>query len=203
MSGTLCTKSYGLIRFSAGKPSLPPLRARYPTLYSKFSCTNSAKDNWHPLHRLNALRHFHNSTLHTISPCNAQECWQTKVNLRTPRAAFRRPMGSNLISTRLFSTPATEGETADLVKWIEAGGGRCESMRIATDSVNGQTLVADRRIREGKQVTPPPPRLAPAGGTVHRAKNTALLAIPPQFPRRMCHCNCPVGPFCCMLPRAC
>ena len=62
-----------------------------------------------------------------------------------------------MANTRLFSTSATEGETADLARWIEAGGGRCESLRIATDTVNGQTLVAERPIRKGKQLVLLPP----------------------------------------------
>lgn len=57
-----------------------------------------------------------------------------------------------MAGSRLFATPATAAETDDLVKWIEAGGGRCESLHIATDNQNGQTLVASRDIRKGKQL---------------------------------------------------
>ncbi len=56
------------------------------------------------------------------------------------------------MDTRLFATAATAAETQDLVKWIESGGGRCESLYIATDAQNGQTLVASRDIRKGKQL---------------------------------------------------
>ena len=55
-------------------------------------------------------------------------------------------------NARLFATAATAAETNELVKWIESGGGRCESLHIATDNQNGQTLVASRDIRKGKQL---------------------------------------------------
>ena len=53
---------------------------------------------------------------------------------------------------RLYATVATTAETQDLIKWIESGGGRCENLQIATDDQNGQTLVATRDIRKGKQL---------------------------------------------------
>lgn len=55
-------------------------------------------------------------------------------------------------SSRLFATSATAAQTQDLIGWIEAGGGRCESLQIATDDQNGQTLIASRDIRKGKQL---------------------------------------------------
>ena len=62
-----------------------------------------------------------------------------------------------MAGSRLYATAATVAQTQDLVTWIEAGGGRCESLNIGTDDQNGQTLVSSRDIRKGKQLVLLPP----------------------------------------------
>jgi len=89
-------------------------------------------------------------------------------------------------STRLFSTAATESVTGDLIKWIEEGGGRCESLRIATDNTNGQTLVASRPIRKGKQlVLLPSSRQLKAYSAEPALQNLIDLVPPDLWPARL------------------
>lgn len=84
-------------------------------------------------------------------------------------------------SSRLYATAATAAETQGLIDWIERGGGRCESIQIGTDDKNGQTLIASREIRKGKQLV-----LLPASCQLKAFTSDPLLqnlvdSVPPEL----------------------
>ena len=110
---------------------------------------------------------------------NFQSHFMIKVN--TSISAFQSFRGSLMPGTRLYATAATIAETQGLVSWIENDGGRCESLHIATDEKNGQTLIASREIRKGKQLVLLPQTCQLKAFSSDPVQQNLIDSVPPEL----------------------